>query len=283
MSKRKSLLEIHTAVFLFGFAGLFGKWLTFSPVVIVVGRVFFASLALAVFLHYFRTGFSIRPSRDIGLLSFFGFFLAVHWTSFFQSIQLSSVAIGLLSFSTCPVFTSFLEPLVFKERVIKSNILFSFLCLGGVFLIMRNFDLQDASFLGVLWGLLSGFTFAVVVVGNRKLARKHSSLAIAFYEDFFATLFLLPFLFFIPISLSLRDFVLLIVLGTLCTAASHSLFINGMKHLQAQTASLINTLEPVYGVILALVFLHEIPTLRTITGGILILMSQILIAIKIFK
>ena len=46
MEKRKNLLEIHAAVVLFGLAGLFGKWLIFSPVLIVLGRVFFASLAL---------------------------------------------------------------------------------------------------------------------------------------------------------------------------------------------------------------------------------------------
>ncbi|MBN1223201.1 MAG: DMT family transporter, partial [Candidatus Aminicenantes bacterium] len=150
-------------------------------------------------------------------------------------------------------------------------------------LIIPRFSTREASFLGVLWGLLSGFTFAVLAVYNRKLAQKHPSLLIAFYEDLFATLFLLPFLFFIPISLSVRDLLLLFVLGTLCTAASHSLFIKGMKNIQAQTASLISTLEPVYGIILATIFLQEIPTFRTIAGGVIILVSQIMIAIKFFK
>ncbi|MBN1223790.1 MAG: DMT family transporter, partial [Candidatus Aminicenantes bacterium] len=134
MSVRKSLFEIHTAVLLFGFAGLFGKWLVFSPIFIVAGRVFFASLSLALILRLFHIEFRVRPRSDLRLLLFLGLVLAGHWVSFFQSIQVSSVAIGLLSFSTFPVFTTFLEPVFFKERISKINILFSLFCFFGVFL-----------------------------------------------------------------------------------------------------------------------------------------------------
>lgn len=283
MSKKRSLFEIHAAVLLFGFAGLFGKWLDLSPLTIVLGRVFFASIALALLLLYFHQGFRISPAKHYALLVFLGFVLAIHWVSFFQSIQISSVAIGLLSFSTFPVFATFLEPIYFRERLIKSNVLFSFICLLGVFLIVPKFSTQDTSFMGVLWGLLSGFTFAVLAVYNRKLTQVHSSLTLAFYQDFFATLFLLPFFSILRPVVSGQDILLLIVLGTLCTAASHTLFINGMKHIKAQTASLINALEPVYGIIFAFLLLHEIPSFRTIIGGSIILVSQVSIAIRIFK
>lgn len=283
MSQKKSLFEIHTAVLLFGLAGLFGKWLDLSPLTIVLGRVFFASITLALLLIFLSQGFRIRPVKHNALLLFLGFVLAIHWVSFFHSIQISSVAIGLLSFSTFPVFTTFLEPVFFQERLIKSNILFSFICLLGVFLIVPKFNSHDASFMGVLWGLLSGFTFAVLAVYNRKLAQQHSSLTVAFYQDFFATLFLLPFLVVLRPVIPGKDLILLIVLGTICTAASHTLFINGMKRIKAQTASLINTLEPVYGIIFAFLFLHEIPSLRTIIGGSIILLSQFLIFMKISR
>jgi drug/metabolite transporter (DMT)-like permease len=282
MSKKAGLLDIHTAVLLFGLAGLFGKWLPLSPIFIVLGRVFFASLTLALLLFITHQGFIITPRKIYLALLVLGFILSVHWMSFFQSIQVSSVAIGLLSYSAFPVFTTFLEPLFFRERLIKINVFFSLLCLFGVFLIIPSFQFNDATFKGVLWGLFSGFTFAILTIFNRKLTQKLSPLSIAFYQDVFATIFLLPFLFVLRLSLSSRDILLLIILGTVCTAGSHTLFIKGMKDIKAQAASIISALEPVYGIFFAFLFLKEMPSLRTIAGGCIILVSQVLIFVKIF-
>jgi len=276
-------MDIHAAVLLFGLAGLFGKWLSLSPVFIVLGRVFFASLALALLLFISHQGFSITPRKTYLTLLFLGFILSIHWVSFFQSIQVSSVAIGLLSYSTFPVFTTFLEPLFFKERLLKINVIFSLLCLFGVFLIIPSFQFNNSTFRGVLWGLFSGFTFAILTIFNRKLTQRLSPLSIAFYQDLFATIFLLPFLFVLRPSFSSKDILLLIILGTVCTAASHTFFINGMRYIKAQTASIISALEPVYGIVFASLFLSEIPSFRTIAGGCIILVSQVLIFIKIFR
>lgn len=283
MSQRTGLLDIHAAVLLFGLAGLFGKWLPLSPFLIVLGRVFFASLTLALILFFSRQGFAVSPPRIYLLLLCLGLVLSIHWVSFFQSIQVSSVAVGLLSYSTFPVFTTFLEPVFFRERLVKKNVMLSMLCLFGVFLIIPNFHIDDTTFQGVLWGLLSGFSFAVLAIFNKKLTQRLSPLTIAFYQDFFATIFLFPFCFLLSPSLSARSFGLLIILGTVCTAGSHTLFIKGLKRIKAQTASIISALEPVYGILFASLFLHESPSIRTVSGGILILLSQVLILVKFFK
>lgn len=283
MGKKKSLFEIHVAVLLFGLAGLFGKWLILSPFIIVLGRVFFASITLALFLWLSKQSMKISPRKNYLYLIFLGLILAVHWVSFFKSIQISTVAVGLLSFATYPVFTTFLEPLLLKEKIIKMNISFSLFCVVGVFLIIPRFGLDNSTFVGVLWGLLSSITFAVLTILNRKLTQHFSSLLIAFYQDFFAMLFLLPFYFVLRPALNTNDILLLCVLGIFCTAGSHTLFIKGMKRIKAQTASMIHFLEPVYGIIFAFFFLHEIPSLRTIFGGAIILWGQILIILRIFK
>ena len=282
-SKKKSLFEIHVAVLLFGLAGLFGKWLILSPFIIVLGRVFFASITLSLILWLSKQSMKISPRKNYLYLIFLGFILAVHWVSFFKSIQVSTVAVGLLSFATYPVFTTFLEPLLLKEKIVKTNIFFSLFCVVGVFLIIPRFDLDNSTFVGVLWGLLSSITFAVLTILNRKLTQHFSSLLIAFYQDFFALLFLLPFYFALRPALNTNDILLLLILGVFCTAGSHTLFIKGMKRIEAQTASMIHFLEPVYGIIFAFFFLHEIPSLRTILGGVIILWGQILIILRIFK
>lgn len=281
MNKQTNLLEIHTAVLLFGLAGLFGKWLIeLSPITIVLGRVFFASLTLAIFLLFSKQSLNISPAKNYLILIFLGLILSIHWISFFKSIQVSTVAVGLLSFSSYPIFTTFLEPLILKEKIIKPNIAFSFLCVMGIFLIVPRFEIKESIFTGVLWGLLSGLTFSLLTILNRKLTQNFSSLAIAFFEDFFALIFLLPSFFILHPTLSINNLILLLLLGIFCTAISHTLFINGMKYIKAQTASIINSLEPVYGIIFAFFLLHEIPSLRTIVGGTVILCSQAVIVFK---
>ncbi|MFQ6082355.1 MAG: DMT family transporter [Candidatus Aminicenantia bacterium] len=280
MSRKRSLFEIHSAVFLFGLAGLFGKWITLSSIIIVLGRVFFASITLIIILFLLKQNLKIPKRNDYFLLSILGFILSVHWITFFQSIKVSTVAIGLLSFSSFPVFTTFIEPFFFKEKFEKINILMAFLVLTGVFLIIPRFEIANKTTQGVLWGLTSGLTFAFLSILNRKLSKQYSSLVIAFYQDSFATFLLLPFFFVLKPAVDLRNLLLLIILGVLCTAISHSLFIKGMRYIKAQTASIIDSLEPVYGIILAILFLREIPTIRTILGGIIILGTTIFVTLK---
>ena len=279
MKPDRSLAEIHGAVLLFGLAGLFGKWLPFSPVIIVLGRVFFASLSLAIVLYLSGQSLNIKPLRNFFFLLLLGALLAVHWISFFHSIQISTVAIGLLSFACYPVFTAFLEPLFFKEKLIKLNIIYALLCLIGIFLIVPHFQLENTIYQGVLWGVFSGITFSILTILNRKFSQQYSSLVIAFYQDLAATLFLFPFLFLIKYSLNPKDIILLVLLGVFCTAAAHSLFIKGMRRVKAQTASIIHSLEPFYGIILAFLFLKEIPSLRTVGGGLLVVTAALAVSL----
>ena len=276
-------MEIHAAVLLFGTAGLFGKWLLISPFIIVLGRVFFASLSLAVIIGLSGKRRLFLPGNDYFYFILLGFILAIHWVSFFQSIQVSTVAVGLLAFSTYPVFTTFLEPLFTRQRIIPMNVFLSLFCLFGVFFIVPKFDLQNTIYLGVLWGVFSGFTFSLLTIINRKLIQKHPPLIIAFNQNLYATLFLAPVLFFIDFDLSLRSLWLLIILGVVCTALSHTFFIKGMKKVKAQTASLIHTLEPVYGIAFAFLFLKEMPSPRTLFGGAVILLGQVFILYRFIK
>jgi len=278
--KTRSLVEIHLAVFLFGFPGLFGKWIPLPAPLIVLGRVVFACLALALVLGLRRQSLKLAPARDLALLALCGLVLAAHWTMFFRSVQVSTVAVGLLSYSSFPVFTTFLEPLVFRESWDPLSLMFAFISLAGVFLIVPGYDLANPVLQGVLWGLGAGLSFSFLALLNRKLARGHSSLTVAFYQDLFAVAFLAPFATVMDFRLTFRTLWLLAVLGVLGTAAAHTLFINGLKGVRARTASIISSLEPVYGIVLALAFLKESPSLRTVSGGALILAAALIVTAR---
>lgn len=272
MSPRsRSLLHIHAAVVLFGLAGLFGKWLGhISAIVIVFGRVVFASLALLGVSWLWPLPPGPRGVR--GILPFLplGLLLAVHWTTFYQSVQDATVAVALLTYSTFPVFVAFLEPLLFRERLHATDVILAGIALAGVAVLAPHFDPHDRTTQGVLWGIASGFTFALLSLLNRKYVRQYASVTIALYQDAFAALALLPAAVLAWPGFTARDVVLLVVLGVLCTALAHSLFIAGLGAVNARTASMIACLEPVYGILLAVLFLDEIPPPRTALGGLLV-------------
>jgi len=177
------LLQIHFAVLLFGGAGLFVKFIALSPLFITFARVFFAAISLFIVLFIQK-----KPYQSKSIINYFrlllpGFLLAFHWYCFFKSISLSTVAIGLLTYSTFPVFVIFLEPLFFREKLHLSSLFFAFMALLGIFLIVPEFDLHNNTTQAVIYGLLSGLSFAFLSIFNRKLVQDFAAIEIAFFQN----------------------------------------------------------------------------------------------------
>jgi drug/metabolite transporter (DMT)-like permease len=278
--QNKSLIEIHIAVLFFGLAGLFGKLVSLPPAIIVLGRVFFATVVLGLILLYRKQTIKLKQRKDYILLVFLGAVLAFHWITFFKAIQISTVAVGLLTFSTFPVFVTFLEPCFFKEKIKYSDTIIALIAFTGVAMVVPKFSLTNHITQGALWGIVSGFTFAVLAILNRKYVKTYSSLVIAFYQDSVATIVLIPFLFIINPVFQMNDILMLVLLGVVFTGIAHSLFIKGLLNIRAQTASIISCLEPVYGIIAAILLLGEIPTFRVLIGGVIVLSATFYVTIK---
>ena len=263
-SDNKGLLSVHLAVFLFGVVGLFAKLVDLPAVIIVLGRVLFSSVFLWGFLL-------VRRRADYLWMIAAGVILAVHWSSFMQAIQSSTVAVGTLAFSTFPLFVTIMEPYVFHEKLKASDVVCAVVMLAGVFLIVPEFTLQNTMTRGVLWGLLSAVTYAVLSLMNRKFSGSYPATVVSFYEQATAAVVLFPMLLILRPQVTLKDVGVLMLLGVVFTAVAHSLFINGLRTVRVQTAGIISGLESVYGIVSALIFLGEIPGIREIAGGALIL------------
>lgn len=264
-------LQIHAATLLFGLAGLFGKAVDLPSIWIVFGRVLFASVTLWLVIRLTGARLTLHSRRDALVFIGLGLVLAVHWVTFFQAIKVSTVAVGLLAFSSFPIFTTFMEPLVFRERFRLVDLGLAVVTFTGIALVVPRFDLGDTTTQGVLWGLVSGFTFAVLSLASRKYVRSYSGVQVAFWQDSVALVVLVPFVLALPVEITVTDWALLAVLGVVLTALAHVLFIASMKAIRAQQASLVVSLEPVYGIAFAALLLSEIPSARVIAGGALIL------------
>lgn len=272
-ARTTDLVLVHFAVLLFGVAGLFGKWLAWPPAAIVLGRTLVAAAALAVLAH--SRG---QPARATRALAVNGLVLAVHWVAFFEAIALTSVAIGLIGYATFPLFVLVLERALLGRRWRGVEAGTAALVTAGVIVLVPSFDPGDATLRGLGWGVLSGFTFALLAVRSRALAQSHAPLDVALWQNAFAALALLPIVGLgrgaLPTP-SLRDVALILLLGLACTALAHTMFVASLRRLSAHTASVVAALEPVYGIALALVLLAEVPTTRTLCGGALIVLAAL--------
>ena len=273
MTNAAALVALHVAVALFGFAGLFGKWLALSPVAIVLGRTAIAAAALGILRLRARehAPFDVRLAAN-------GIVLALHWVSFFAAIQVSTVAVGLLGFASFPLFTLAIERMFLARPVHRREATTALLVTTGLVLLVPEISFANPIVRGLGWGLVSGFTFALLAVMNRRWAMERPATDIAFWQNALAAIALLPFAWASPWALGeigAREIALLVVLGLGCTALAHTLFIAALANVTAHTASVIAALEPVYGIALAFLLLGETPSARTLAGGALIVAAAV--------
>ena len=267
--RKDALISVNIAVLLFGMAGLFAKWIQLPAICITFGRVLFSSVSLGLYMlirkNSFRTG-----KKDALLLMFAGGILALHWWSFLESIQLSTVAVGTITFSSFPLFVTFLEPLMFRQKLEKRGVVLAVMILIGVLISVPEFSFENRMFLGILTGMVSALSYAVLTVINKNFADRISSTLTAFYEQATAAAVLFPFVLGAQAKPSASDIMLLLVLGMITTALAHTLFIHSLKALPAQLAGVCSAMETVYGILFALLLLGEVPTVLEILGGVII-------------
>lgn len=304
---RRDWFSLHAAVLLFGGSGLFARLVDWPATSLVLGRVTFAALALAlwhVVSHRARLrqgrGQSqgqttadavIRTSPRIPLA--LGVLLAAHWVAFFHAIQISSVAVGVAAFTTFPVFAALLEPLLPGQRLDRTALLASLVCLVGVVLVVvtpsdtatptlavsssvARWSFDAAALQGAMWGVFSGASFAVLSLANRTLVNRHGAVRLSLFETTGAALTLVPVVWLTAdmgglVQPTPRDLGLVVLLGVVFTAGAHGLFIFGLRGISAARAAVITSLEPVYGITLAAALLGERPYPTTLIGAGLIL------------
>lgn len=274
-TQKKSILMLHLAVMLFGLSGVAAKFVGASSVMVTFGRSAVSACLLLIFLMAKKESLRLHGVRDALLLALAGLVLAVHWTTFFQSIKTASVAIGTITFSTYPLFLTFLEPLLFCETFRKRSLLYALLLLVGVFITIPRFSLSDSNTLGILWGMVSSLTYAALTLMNRTLSARYSGAKICLYQQATAAAALLPVVLIMGEVPSFMDIAGIAVIGAVCTALAFSLFVSAQRNIKSQTAGIIAGMEAVYGILFAFLLLGAAPTPREAIGGMIILATAI--------
>lgn len=192
-SPRRALIIAHVAAVLFGMTGILGALIHFAPTTITAGRAGFAAVSLLVLaLLQRRPVVRALNVRHIRVLLASGIFLAVHWVTFFLAVKVGGVAVATLGFASFPAFIALLDVLVFRERIGAGEGTLLTLVTLGLILVTPSFDFGNSGTIGLLWGLLSGLSFACLAVLNRRGSRGVDAIQVALWQNTIVFLLVLP-------------------------------------------------------------------------------------------
>lgn len=268
---KKDIGLAHFSIMLMSLSGVLGQFIDESSLVITLGRVSTSFGVLLTILYFRKVSFHLQCRRDYGIIIAAGAVLAVHWTTFFQAIQMSTVAIGIITFSTFPLFLTILEPFIYHEKIQKKNIVCSLILLLGVVITIPEFSFDNQTTVGILWGLVSSVSYAGLALLNRYLSSRYEGMKVCAYEQGTAFFLLLPTLLVVETSIETHEALGLVALGLICTAFAYSIYVSVQKTLKAQTLGLITGMETVYGILYAFLLLAEVPSIQELIGASVIL------------
>lgn len=269
--KNKEIFLLHLAVMLFGLAGIIGKFVSLPAVIVTFGRVFFSSIFLLIIILVKKEKILLANKQDYALMIIAGVIMAIHWFTFLQTIQMSTVAIGTITFSTFPLFVTFLEPIIYKEKLRIKDIILALIIFLGILITIPEFTLDNQVTLAIIIGLMGSLSYAVLCLMNRYFSNRYSGRIICLYEQGIAAITLFPALFIVKAVPNATDLLALIFLGIICTALAHSIYVSSLKKVKVQTAGIISGMETVYSIVFAYVLLKETLGMRELVGGIVIL------------
>lgn len=255
----KSYLHLHLIVFIWGFTAILGALISLDALPLVWFRMLFAVGFIAVFVYFKKL--SLRVSKK-SLLQFIfaGLIIALHWFTFFKAIKVSNVSVTLACLSTGAFFASLLEPILYGKKVVWYEVFLGILVIVGLYII---FNVEGIYWEGIILALISAFLSALFAVINSKFVKEHDATVISFYElaggvFFFSILLLFGNSFnTVFFQLTTQDFVYLLILSSVCTAYAFIASTSVMKFLSPYTVMLTINLEPIYGIILAVLIFKE--------------------------
>ena len=255
----KTLILLHTAVFLAGWTGIFGRLISLGGLPLVWYRIMVSVAVLAIVLAF------MGRLHKVGWAAFAkiagcGGILALHWVAFFTSIQASNVSIGVACIATSCFFTTLLDPLINRKRISWIEVLISFIAISGVLLI---FSLDIRYRLGIALGLLSAALYSLFSLLNINVAREtgEDSATMLLYEligGVFCLSLLVPFLPLAEIIPQKADILWLLLLGSVFTVLPFLFQLQALRSLSAFPVNLAYNLEPVYSIAFAAILFGEL-------------------------
>lgn len=252
-------ISLHAIIFIWGFTGILGKLIEVPFYSIVWYRMSLAAIGLLAYFIIAKKKFETDPKKIVKFI-LVGMIVAGHWSAFFQAIKVSNVSVVLTTLASTSLFVAFLEPLLYKRRIIPYEVVFGVIVIIGLSLIF-NFESQYQ--LGIMLALLASVLAAIFGTVNGVLVRDSAAGQITFWEMIGGVIGISLYTYFFEnpsiadFSPSILDIFYLLILGWICTALAFVVSVQVTKYLSPFTVSISINMEPIYAIILALIFFGD--------------------------
>ena len=263
--KLKNYIHLHLLVVIAGITAVLGELISLDAIPLVWYRMSIGAVLMLGYIILKKKPLRV-PLKVLFNLSVAGVIIALHWITFFAAINVSNISITLAMFSTGAFFASLIEPLFFKRKIIGYEILFGLIVIIGIVLITQT---ELKYILGIVLGISSALFSTLFAVLNGKFVQHYPPSIISFYEFISGVLFMSIFLAFREdgfnvayFQISSSDWIYLFILASICTAYAFIASVHVMKYITPYTVVLTYNLEPIYGIVLALVLFPESETMR---------------------
>ena len=281
MSHFKGHIQVAAASVMYGTIGIFVKLLHDMQVgSIIFYRLLFAVAALVFYLWHTGRLKDLRIHEKKGLVLLLGLLQGGTMLAYFISVTYTTVSIAVLLLYTAPIYVTVLSPFILKERN-TSRDLWTLICsIGGVILVIQPQALTNAVggmyIMGLIAGLVSGMCFAGMIMTSRSLRDSYAGIVQATWGLCITIVLFVPYSWAVPSGVFQDNLLTLILFGLIPTALSLVLYLNGIRLIRAQNASVIGLLEPLSAVVLSFLILHESMSVTTLLGGGFILLAALL-------
>ena len=274
--KTFSLIQVNSAVFLWGLTLMFPKGIAMSPEGIVFFRALLSVAAIGIFFKATGGRLGVKRAKDYWLMGVLGLLMCAHWVTLFAALQLAEAAIVVVALNTYPALTTLAEPFAFGKRPRAMDVLLAVIVLVGVLVMLPEISFDNKATLAIALAVASGALFGTRNIVIRKYASHYTGGALMFWQTLVTCACLLAF---VPTQAKVYtpwNIGLLVALGVVFTALPQSLYAHGLRHLSAKTVGILALMQVLYASIWGYLLFTETINLRTAIGGSIILACIIL-------
>ena len=278
----KNLVQLNFAVLIISTSGTLGRYIDLSVPMIIFLRAFIGGFYLYIFCKWKKLSFKINV-KDYKTIFFSGVLMGMHWITYFISLKLSSVAIGMLSVFTYPIITSFLEPIMLSNKFKKSNLLLGLMVLIGIYFLAPEISMKNDQFIAVGFGVISALCYSIRNIYMKAKSSEYEASILMVYQLIIVSVLLSPVFYFYDVKCLGASLPAILTLALLTTAIGHTFFVHSFRNFTISAASIISGVQPIYGIIIGMIVLGEYPGVKTIIGGAIILGTVLIESVRSFK
>lgn len=283
MQNRNALIKLNLGLVFLSTSGVLGRYITVDSLLATWLRAILALVLLLMYCRVRHISLRIDIGKDLLSIVLSGLLLGAHWVTYFFALDYSNVAIALLSLYTYAGLTTILEPLILKTKFNMSDLLLSMIVILGVAVMAPSWDLESNYTIAIIFGLVSALLYALRNIVISDVAKRYNGSSLMVYQLIVISVAMLFFSGYYNYDYVIDQMPWIVLLALCTTAIGHTVFVESLSKLNATTAGLLSCIVPVYGIFWGFIFLGEVPALRTIMGGGIILLAVVLKTIRLSK